>query len=50
MRFEQCVKCLLILPITRLIPIILTRNHREIKTFICERCKEGIDKQKEKKV
>ena len=49
MNFQQCAKCGLSLPITFLIPVIVSANGQQKKALICENCKKSIEQQKENK-
>jgi hypothetical protein len=43
MSFRQCAKCGLSLPVSYLIPVIVNHNGKQMKVFLCERCKSQIE-------
>jgi len=43
MQFSQCAKCGLNLPSSYLIPVIVNHNGKQVKVFLCERCKAQVE-------
>jgi len=43
MQFSQCAKCGLSLPNSYLIPVLVNHNGKQVKVFLCERCKAQVE-------
>jgi len=42
-QFNVCAKCGLNLPSSYLIPVIVNHNGKQVKVFLCERCKAQVE-------
>jgi len=49
MNFVKCNKCKLMLPKHRLYPMVATKQGKQFKVYLCERCKEKVEKNFKKK-
>jgi hypothetical protein len=43
---QQCAKCKLFLPMSCLIPVIIPVQGQRMKAFLCNHCKDEIDKER----
>lgn len=44
MNFGKCNKCKLMLPQYRLYPMLVTKQGKQFKVYLCERCKGEVEK------
>jgi hypothetical protein len=45
MQFDQCIKCRLLVPVTRMIPVTISRGNQKFRARLCYLCKEETEKQ-----